>query len=199
MGYLSTLPFLEILLTLFVYSIGRYIYLKRNARYIHFAREIIYLLLLAYTISIFHLTILSSISGIRREWIGMNLIPFQTIRSYINLYLEGELHNASVNIIGNIVVFIPLGCLLVLLDPKILFKKIFVIGFLFSFVIEILQLLLSIMKILSRSFDVDDLFLNTVGVLIGYLLVSGVRFLVKLIHKTIFLKTPLEKSKEVRK
>ena len=68
-----------------------------------------------------------------------------------------------INFIGNIVMFIPIGFLLPLLWKK--FHNGFItvsIGFLISFSIEILQLPQ------MRSSDVDDLWLNTLGALMGY-------------------------------
>lgn len=68
-----------------------------------------------------------------------------------------------INFIGNIVMFIPIGFLLPLIWKK--FKNGFVtvgMGFLISLSIEILQLPQ------MRSSDVDDLWLNTLGTLLGY-------------------------------
>lgn len=69
------------------------------------------------------------------------------------------------NLLGNILIFIPFGFFL----PMGSTKKSFVLTALFSFFlslgIETFQLLTKI-----GSFDVDDLLLNTLGGIIGYLL-----------------------------
>ena len=70
-----------------------------------------------------------------------------------------------INFIGNIVMFIPIGFLLPLLWRK--FQNGFVtigLGFLISLSIEILQLPQ------MRSSDVDDLWLNTLGTGVGYVI-----------------------------
>ncbi len=74
------------------------------------------------------------------------------------------------NIFGNILAFVPCGYLL----PRTLrhcdsFLGTALIGFLISFIIESTQYILRV-----GSFDVDDLLLNTVGVMLGYLLCLAV-------------------------
>ncbi len=76
-----------------------------------------------------------------------------------------------VNVFGNVVAFIPFGFLksiLVFKDRN--FKKTVVSGFFFSLSIEITQLILNV-----GSFDVDDLFLNTIGIMIGYWIFWGLK------------------------
>lgn len=72
-------------------------------------------------------------------------------------------HPFFINFIGNIVIFIPIGFLLPLLWRK--FQNGFItvcFGFFISLAIEVLQLPQ------MRSSDVDDLWLNTLGTLLGY-------------------------------
>lgn len=69
-----------------------------------------------------------------------------------------------INFVGNIVMFMPIGFLLPLLWKK--FENVFITfgtGFLLSLSIELLQLPQ------MRSSDVDDLWLNTLGTVIGYI------------------------------
>ncbi len=69
-----------------------------------------------------------------------------------------------INFIGNIVIFIPIGLLLPLLWKR--FNRAWRtigMGFLLSLAIEILQLPQ------MRSSDVDDLWLNSLGTIIGYI------------------------------
>lgn len=68
------------------------------------------------------------------------------------------------SVILNLLMLVPLGYLLPLCFEKVKkCWKVGLIGFLFSFSIETAQLLFH-----RGWFDVDDIFLNTVGVLIGY-------------------------------
>lgn len=67
--------------------------------------------------------------------------------------------------ITNIILFIPLGVFLPSLWNK--FEKFFntiLVGFFFSLIIELFQLLN------MRATDIDDLLMNTLGVAIGYLI-----------------------------
>lgn len=70
------------------------------------------------------------------------------------------------NIFGNVIGFIPFGILLPLLFPKV--KSIFFVvpaAFMLSFCFEILQFWFKV-----GCFDVDDLFLNTLGGFVGYII-----------------------------
>lgn len=90
-----------------------------------------------------------------------NLIPFSTIRHFIN-FNQFNTNIWVINLIGNIGVFVPFGILLpVVLQGRMVRSYVnFIIG---MFVLELSQLL-------SRrgSFDIDDLLLNSVGFIIGY-------------------------------
>ncbi len=72
-----------------------------------------------------------------------------------------------INIVGNIVVFMPFGFFIPGLEKRKLgsflnFLKITGFGFLFSLTVETAQLVSKV-----GCFDVDDLILNTVGVALG--------------------------------
>jgi len=106
-------------------------------------------------------------------WKHANLKPFSTIRLFSSEKVSTEY--SYKNIGGNIVGFIPLGILLPLLIP--LFRKIgWLIGavFLVSLLFEITQLLTGI-----GAFDVDDLILNTIGGLVGYILYASTSWIIK--------------------
>lgn len=101
-------------------------------------------------------------------WEGMknaNFEWFRTIQMYIR-HWDNRGINSFGNLVGNILVFIPLGCMLPLLSK--VFKNIFLClgtGLLFVLAIELFQLLTAF-----GSFDVDDILLNGLGILIGYLI-----------------------------
>ena len=71
------------------------------------------------------------------------------------------------NIIGNIVLFIPMG---IYLTYKLKIKLFYIIllSLYFSLVIEITQLLI------DRVFDIDDIILNVIGSLLGYLIFKAI-------------------------
>jgi glycopeptide antibiotics resistance protein len=70
-----------------------------------------------------------------------------------------------VNILGNIFAFAPFGFLLPLLNRR--YRKLYITAFfslLFSLTVETIQLWFRV-----GIFDVDDIFLNTIGGVSGYL------------------------------
>jgi glycopeptide antibiotics resistance protein len=73
---------------------------------------------------------------------------------------------SSIQIVGNLMMLLPLGIYIPLLYPKLSgFFTVLFIGFLVSLTIETLQLVTSF-----RSADVDDILLNTVGCGAGYII-----------------------------
>lgn len=73
----------------------------------------------------------------------------------------------------NVVVFIPVGLLLGIALKQMTWWKALLIGCSISVIIESLQFLF------KRGFsEVDDVMHNTVGCLIGWLMVKGSRFMV---------------------
>lgn len=96
-----------------------------------------------------------------------NLIPFAT------MYKTFDYNNMDLwikQIGGNILLLMPLGFYAPLLWNQVKkFKNIIILGFLASFTIEFVQTLISlIIGVTYRSFDVDDLILNTVGAILGF-------------------------------
>lgn len=95
-----------------------------------------------------------------------NLIPFrEIIRFWKYKDVVGE--NAFyLNVLGNMIGFLPFGFILPIIQPKMnRFGLIVLSGFLLSLFVEVIQLFTMVGR-----FDVDDLLLNTVGALVGYLL-----------------------------
>ena len=101
----------------------------------------------------------------------INWIPF------VNLFDYPEMRDVLINVIGNTAMFIPLG----IVWPSV-YKgldthwKVISAGIGFSLFIEILQL-----PFYDRVSDVDDLLLNSLGFIIGYLLY----LLAKLVSKKV--------------
>ncbi len=95
----------------------------------------------------------------------MNLTPFKTIRPFLEWYPDYNLREKILNqTVGNILIFVPFGVYLPYFSKKkrscanFLFFSLFLI-----FCIEISQVLS-----LFGSFDVDDIILNLIGCLIGF-------------------------------
>ncbi|MED4569052.1 VanZ family protein [Brevibacillus agri] len=94
-----------------------------------------------------------------------NLVPFHEIQNYVSQIRNGQSGHSFVNLVGNIVAFMPFGLMLPLLFAKKAGSvgKVAWLSFLFSLGLETTQLVLS-----CGTFDVDDLLLNTVGGILGY-------------------------------
>lgn len=91
-----------------------------------------------------------------------NLIPLRSIKIQLTHINEWW---ALKNILGNIIPFMPFGFLLPMVYNKInSFFKFFVSSILFILFVEIFQLFTKI-----GSFDVDDIILNFIGSMCGYL------------------------------
>lgn len=88
-----------------------------------------------------------------------NFIPFNTIIPYITDWH----HFSFINIVANIFIFSPIGFFVPLLWKNWQsFRKILAVGVATTFFIEFFQLFI------GRSTDIDDIILNTIGVIIGY-------------------------------
>lgn len=100
---------------------------------------------------------------------SINLIPFYSIKEYIFSNSATIKKFAFGNVVGNIVIFIPLGTYLSLFknNKRVITNLIFI--FIVSLFIEIIQGLLGI-----GASDIDDIILNCLGGLVGIL---GYKFL----------------------
>lgn len=109
-------------------------------------------------------------TGIERSY-RYNLIPFREIRRFI-VYADllGPMAVIS-NLFGNIVIFMPFGFLVPILGRK---KWNFWFTSLLSFA---LSLAVECIQLVTRTgcFDVDDIFLNTIGGMLGYLVYALVQ------------------------
>lgn len=92
---------------------------------------------------------------------GANLVPFETIQMYLSGKPTWTI--ATLNLVGNSALFMPLGFFAPFLHQRIGWRLAFLGGALFSLMLETLQLTLKV-----GSFDVDDVLLNILGVVLGY-------------------------------
>ena len=99
----------------------------------------------------------------------VNAVPFVHLFDYDNI------RDIVWNVVGNAAMFIPSGIVLPIVYRKLnSFWKVVGAGALISLCIEIIQLPFSV-----RASDLDDLILNTAGVMIGYAFYSLVKRLAK--------------------
>ncbi|MDD4547744.1 MAG: VanZ family protein [Bacilli bacterium] len=126
--------------------------------------EIFYLIFLVYILFLFHIVTFQDVG-----WSTSNFTPFKEIFRYdfgSNAFYK--------NVVGNMIMFMPYG---LFVSYFIQLKKpyiIFILSFIVSITIETTQL------VIGRVFDIDDIFLNILGGLFGFLIYH---FLEKLINK----------------
>lgn len=95
-----------------------------------------------------------------------NLQLFREIRRFIVYRREVGITSFMINIVGNVVAFIPFGFILPAISPRNRkFLNIALLSFELTLSIEIMQLVLQV-----GTFDVDDIFMNLMGGIIGYIL-----------------------------
>ncbi|WEG18883.1 VanZ family protein [Alkalihalophilus pseudofirmus] len=100
-----------------------------------------------------------------------NFIPFQSIFTQQGLL--------SFSTLGNLILLLPLGIYLPLILKRNSFYRTLLYGLCVSLGIELTQLVLSlVLGVTYRTFNIDDLILNTLGVAVGYLVYLIIRPLI---------------------
>lgn len=130
-------------------------YLLKHRDEFIFYREVLFLCFMLYILCLFQLVT----SGDLNNMNGNNFTPFKEIFRYrfgSRLFFR--------NIVGNVLLFIPYGFFssyyVELKNPI----KAFILIFIASLSIEVTQL------VIGRVFDVDDIILNVIGGMLGYLI-----------------------------
>lgn len=134
---------------------------KKNRRFLHLLFFIVYLVLLFYFFFFADVLGRTQGEGVYR----FNLTLFKEIRRFIEYYDVVGRKAFGLNIVGNIIVFIPFGYFMgVFMMPNGTWYMVTVLSFVLSLCVELTQLVVKI-----GSFDVDDMLLNTIGGFLGYL------------------------------
>lgn len=95
-----------------------------------------------------------------------NLKPFAEIQRYLNNIPRIGYFNVILNLAGNVICFVPLGFVLPIITNRNWgVIRVTMMSFLASLFVEVLQLISKL-----GSCDVDDMILNTLGGILGYLL-----------------------------
>lgn len=118
-------------------------------------------------------------SGVILEGLGSaNFVPLKTIRMYIEY---ADRLNSFENLAGNILAFVPFGMLFPLVNAKAgRFGYMLANAFLLVSGIELFQLFSAF-----GAFDVDDIILNCIGVILGYIIYVKSRSLFPVFDKMI--------------
>ena len=135
---------------------------------------ICYILLLIKILFLSRVSLLALFNSQRTLHRSINLIPFYSIKEYIFSNSATIKKFAFGNVIGNIVIFIPLGTYLSLFknDKRVITNLLFI--FIVSLFVEIIQGLLGI-----GASDIDDIILNCLGGLIGILGYKSLLFILR--------------------
>lgn len=136
----------------------RFFYLRSNREKICFYKEFFSILAIVYIFLLFQLLTKVELN----QGSGYNLVPFTEIFRY-----EVGSKLFVYNVVGNIMAFVLFGIIVsAYIKPKTALAP-FLISLIVSTTVEFVQLNI------GRSFDVDDIILNVVGCIIGYLLYIG--------------------------
>lgn len=144
------------MITLFIIiiSIIRISYIIINHESIVFYKEFYNLVFIVYILLLYNL-LLSTEGAVT----GINLIPFKEITRY-NFLSRGFIYN----VIGNIALFMPFGYFISSFLKEAKIHHILLISAIISLTAEIIQ------YNIGRAFDVDDIILNVLGSLIGFII-----------------------------
>lgn len=108
-----------------------------------------------------------------------NLELFKEIKRFIKYRERLGFENFVVNILGNILAFAPFGFFLPLLKKN--YRHFLVTTFLsalFSLTVELVQMYTKV-----GVFDVDDILMNTIGGVLGYISYAILSFIIRRIQK----------------
>lgn len=127
-------------------------------------KYVVVFLLTAYLFLLAYLTFFSSHYGRGNGLRGINIVPFSTIMQYLTRHMGTS--SVIINLAGNIAAFMPMGFLLPLaFESMKKFSRVIAVSIFATVLVEVVQYLTS-----SGISDIDDIFLNLLGGISGYLL-----------------------------
>ncbi len=156
------------MLTIFLVIIAtvRIAAIRSNNERLVFYKEFINLLFIIYVLLLYELLTRTELNSIS----GYNLVPFKEMFRY-----PIGSNSFYINVIGNIVLFIPFGYFISnYIKPKRILP-ILIVSVISSSTVEFVQLCI------GRSFDVDDIILNALGAIIGFLIYVSINAIKKFI------------------
>jgi len=129
--------------------------------------------ILKYIVFIIYVLIVLKLTIFRETTLEQRAINLTLFTDLVNVYKTGTTWQFVRLFFGNILWFVPWGFMIPIMKKSDLGFAV-TTGFLFSFTIELLQYFFK-----KGLFEIDDLILNTAGVLLGYLLYLFVMNLIK--------------------
>lgn len=135
-----------------------------------FAAFAIYVILVIKLLFFQHRGTWSDLSMSEYALFQMNLVPFKTILEYITALFKDSMNTSIpvMNLVGNFVLFMPMGLFLPYLIKWINSIKKYLL------LISLILILLEAIQFITKrgAFDIDDYILNISGALIGYLIIK---------------------------
>ena len=148
-------PMLIIILVIICSLRITYLITKHKKFLLH--RELIYLISIIYLLCLFHVVTFQDVN-----YGASNFVPFKEIFRY-----SFGSPKFIRNVIGNIMLFIPFGFLSSYLLKNRKFSVVTILTLIASLTIETVQ------YYIGRVFDIDDIILNLVGGIVGFLIYVG--------------------------
>ena len=151
-------------LIIFVFSfIWLFLSIKKERIYRIFGK-ILFLLYIVFLIYFLFLAEWYGRTEVTEEY-RYNLELFKEIRRFLTYREQLGMFTVLANLLGNIMIFVPYGFFISMAGKSMGFFKILFFSMALSLGVETIQLFTRV-----GSFDVDDILLNTIGGVLGYIL-----------------------------
>ena len=127
------------------------------------------ILFVIYIIFVFYFLLISEVYGRTSEMqeYHYNLVLFQEIKRFWNYREQLGAFATVTNLFGNVLIFLPFGFFMPMASKHRSFLSTSFYSLALSLIVEISQLFMKV-----GCFDVDDLLLNTIGGMLGYIVFS---------------------------
>lgn len=124
------------------------------------------ILFVLYIIFVFYFLLISEIYGRTGEMqeYHYNLVLFQEIKRFWNYREQLGIFATATNLLGNVLILLPFGFFMAMASKYRSFLSTLIYSFALSLTIELSQLFMKV-----GCFDVDDLLLNTIGGILGFI------------------------------
>ena len=124
------------------------------------------ILFVLYIIFVFYFLLISEIYGRidKMQEYHYNLVLFREIKRFWNYREQLGMFATATNLLGNVLIFLPFGFFMAMASRYRSFLNTLIYSFALSLTIELSQLFMKV-----GCFDVDDLLLNTIGGILGFI------------------------------
>lgn len=136
----------------------------KNRKRIRVIGKILFVLYVAFIVYFLIFSDWYGRTGVMQEY-RYNLVLFQEIKRFWEYRAQLGTFAMFTNLFGNVLIFVPFGFFMPMASKHRSFFSTLFYSFGLSLCVETFQLLTRV-----GSFDVDDLFLNTIGGVVGYII-----------------------------